>query len=161
TRRKSVPHSSRARSLSILPVSLSILVLAHASSLGATQQTYSHSAAGLQEQFADIVNVARSHDETAFRAALESLRIPNQDESFAANFDSRFLPQLSREYEKALKRYQEHISWVMLNFAKFDDFAVNTRFLDPPTPVDVPTGKFVAPINAIKVENFRLSSGST
>jgi hypothetical protein len=147
--------------LSKLLCSVSFVILAEPSSLAGMQQTYSHSAVGLQEQFAAILNVARSHDETAFRAALDSLHIPNQDEWFAANFDSRLLPQLSREYEKALKRYQEHVSWVMLNFAKFDDFAVNTESLDAPKPLDVPAGEFVAPVTAVKVENFRLSSRST
>ena len=116
-----MPRSNWTPPLFLLLVSLSFTVVAQPSAPAPTQQTYSHSAAGLQEQFAAIVNVARSHDETALRAALDSLRIPNQDAWFAANFDPHFLPQVSREYEKALRRYQEHISWVMVNFAKFDD----------------------------------------
>lgn len=142
----------------------SLLFTLHAQvtpSAPATQQTYSHSAAGLQEQFAAITAAARSHDETAFSVALDSLGIPNQADWLVANFDSHFLPQLSGEYGKALKRYQEHVSWVMVNFAKFDDFAVNTQGLEPPAPLDVPAGKFVAPVTAVKVENFRLSSAST
>ena len=64
-----MPRSNWTQRLFLLLVSLSFTVLAQPSAPAPTQQTYSHSAAGLQEQFAAIVNVERSRDERAFRAA--------------------------------------------------------------------------------------------
>lgn len=141
-----------------LITTLPLTLLAQISAPSSKPQEYSDTAAGLHDQLASIVDSGRSHDDIAFRGALDSLRIPR--EWLVANFDPHLLPQVSREYDQVLRRYQEHISWVVANFAKFDDFAVNVQPLESPAPINV-VGKFVAPVNAVKVEPFRLSSASS
>lgn len=152
-----MPTSNRARSL--LPFSAFLfIVFAQVDASASNQHSYADSSAGLQEQLSSILVAARSHDDAVFRSALDSLKLPN--EWLTANFDPHLVKQVSREYDQALKRYQEHISWVMEKFAAFDDFTVNVQALEPPARVSPSPGKFVAPINAIKVEPFRMSSGS-
>ena len=87
-------------------------------------QAYADSTSGLQAQFADIVNAARSRNGAALTTAIDSLRIPNSDQWIAANFEPRLVPQLVQEYAQASSTFQSHVRWVMENFAKFDDFAL-------------------------------------
>ena len=101
----------------------------------AADQSYSDSAAGLQSQFADLIRVARSNDRTAFQAELDSLGIPNAGTWFTANFDARFAAKLEQDYLKTISGYQSHISWVMGNFAKFDDFALGVEPSEVPPPL--------------------------
>jgi hypothetical protein len=129
----------------------------------AALQGFSDSADGLQAQFAEVIRSARSNDQLAFRSALESLGIPNADKWFAAHFDARFLPQLPQDYAKALSGYQSHISWVMGNFAKFDDFVLKVDRSETPRPL----GEFgfesllPRPIDGVKAQNYRLTSTSS
>jgi hypothetical protein len=129
----------------------------------ATPQSFPDSADGLQAQFAELIHTARSNDQSAFRAALESLGIPNADKWFAAHFEARFLPQLPQDYAKALSGYQSHVSWVMGNFAKFDDFALRVDRSETPRPL-AETGfesLLPRPADGVKVENYRLTSSSS
>jgi hypothetical protein len=126
-------------------------------------QSYPDSTEGLQAQFAEIVRVARSNDQANFRAALDSLAVPNAEKWFATHFDPRFTLQLKEDYGKALDRYESHVSWVTANFAKFEDFAVTAQPSESPAPLGE-TGfesLIPRPDSAVKVENYRLSSAAS
>ncbi|HWZ84232.1 MAG TPA: hypothetical protein VNW47_16510 [Terriglobales bacterium] len=92
---------------------------------------------------------------------LDCLKIPDTDKWIADHFDPHLQTQVSREYVKSLTRYQEHISWVMANFANFDDFRVTVQISETPPAVDTSGGKFVTPISNVKVENFRITSAAS
>lgn len=101
----------------------------------ATGPSYPDSAAGWQAQFADLTRIARTNDRAAFQAGLNSLGIPDAAAWFNANFDPRFEAQLLRDYAKTISGYQSHVSWVMGNFAKFDDFALRVEPSETPEPL--------------------------
>jgi hypothetical protein len=129
----------------------------------APNQSYPDSAAGLQTQFADLTRLARSNDRLAFQTALASLGIPNAGAWFTANFDARFAAKLEQDYLKTISGYQSHISWVMGNFAKFDDFALK---VDPSeAPPQLRDSGFESllprPKETLKIENYRFTSTST
>ena len=126
-------------------------------------QSYPDSAAGLQAQFADLIRLARSNDRPAFQAASDALGIPNPGAWFTANFDARFAAKLEQDYLKTISGYQSHISWVMGNFAKFDDFALRVEPSDPPSPLRDSGFESLLPRpkDAIKVEKYRFTSTST
>jgi hypothetical protein len=129
----------------------------------ATQSAYPDSAEGLRIQFADVVRIARSRDQPAFHAALDSLAIPNSDKWFAGHFDPRFASQLPRDYSAALAKYQSHITWVMENFAKFDDFSITVQPSETPSPLlDAGFESLLPrPDDGIRIENYRLSSAAS
>lgn len=129
----------------------------------AAKQSYPDSASGLQAQFRDIVLVARSNDQPVLRAAIDSLSIPSANEWLAAHFDPRFSTQLPQDYAKSLASYQSHIAWVMANFAKFDDFALNVQPSELPEPLRESGFESLLPrpISAPKIENYRLTSTSS
>lgn len=124
-------------------------------------KTYPDSAAGLQSQFADLIALARTNDGAPlYQAASDSLGIPNASAWFAAHFDTRFVPKLEQDYVKTISGYQSHISWVMGNFAKFDDFALK---VDPSEmPAQLRDSGFESllpkPKDAVKIENYRFTS---
>jgi hypothetical protein len=124
-------------------------------------KTYPDSAAGLQSQFADLIALARTNDGAPlYQAASDSLGIPNASAWFAAHFDTRFVPKLEQAYVKTISGYQSHISWVMGNFAKFDDFALK---VDPSEmPAQLRDSGFESllpkPKDAVKIENYRFTS---
>jgi hypothetical protein len=123
-------------------------------------KTYPDAAAGLQSQFADLIRVARSNDRIALQAELDSLGIPNADTWFTTNFDTRFAAKLVQDYVKTISGYQSHMSWVMGNFAKFDDFALGVEPSELPPPLrDSGFESLLArPKDALKIENYRFTS---
>jgi hypothetical protein len=127
-----------------------------------TGQAYTDSAEGLRVQFAEILRVARSNDQAGFHAVLDSLAIPNAEKWFATHFDPRFASQLPQDYTNALGRYQSHISWVMANFAKFDDFAVAVEPSQAPAPLGDSGFESLLPRSnkEVNIENYRLSSAA-
>jgi len=120
---------------------------------------YADSADGLQAQFADIIRVARSQDQAGFRVAIDSLGVPSPDQWIAGHFDPRFLPELPQDYARALSGYQSHISWVMENFAKFDDFALKAEPSEMPEPLAESGFESLLPrpVVPVKVENYRFT----
>jgi hypothetical protein len=127
------------------------------------RQSYLDSAEGLQQQFTDLDRAARSSDKAVFQVGLDSLGIPNADKWFATHFEPRFLAQLSQEYAPALSKYESHITWVMENFAKFDDFAVKVQPSEMPAPLGESGFESLLPrpVDAVKIENYRLSGASS
>jgi hypothetical protein len=141
------PHADRSQQSKITPPEL-------------TGPAYPDSAAGLEAQFAEILRVARSNDQVGVHALLDSLAVPNAEKWLATHFDPRFASQLPQDYTNALARYQSHITWVIGNFAKFDDFAVAVQPLPPPAP---PAGSafeslLPRPNDEVNYEDYRLSS---
>src|ERR1700690_1885358 len=126
-------------------------------------RTYPDSADGLRAQFADIVEIVRSRDATSFHTELDSLAVPSAEKWFAAHFDARFASQLPTAYGDALTKYQSHVTWVMENFAKFDDFAVVVESLPPPAPLADSGFESLLPKpnGTVNVEAYRLSSASS
>jgi len=136
------------------------IVPAHAQ-IPVAGKTYPDSAAGLQSQFADVILFARTDDGAPlYQAASDSLGIPDAGAWFTAHFDPHFVPQLQQDYSKTLAGYQSHISWVMGNFAKFDDFALRVEPSDPPPPLRDSGFESLLPRprDAIKIENYRFTS---
>ena len=127
-----------------------------------TGPPYPDSAAGLEAQFAEILRVTRSNDQAGVHALLDSLAVPNTEKWFASHFDPRLASQLSQDYTNALARYQSHVTWVMENFAKFDDFAVAVQPLPPPAPPsDSGFESFLPrPNGEVNYEDYRLSSAA-
>jgi len=125
-----------------------------------TELTYKDSAEGLQSQIGDIIRVARSNDQAAIRAALDSLSVPHADKWFEAHFDPRFQAQLPGDYAKVLSVYQSHLSWVAVNFAKFDDFALKVQPSEMPQPLAASGFESLLPrpVDAVKIENYRFTS---
>ena len=150
--------------IAIAPICTSVLTAqSNDSASQATQSAYPDSAEGLRMQFADVVRIARSYDQPHFRAALDSVAIPSSDKWFAGHFDPRFASQLPRDYSAALTKYQSHITWVMENFANFDDFAIAVQPSE--TPAALLDSGFESllprPDDEIKIENYRLSSAAS
>jgi hypothetical protein len=91
---------------------LAVNVAAQAQKVAAapTDLAYANSADGLQAQFADIILAARSNDQVAMRAALDSIGIPDTDRWFAAHFDPAILGATSvRLCESALRIPVPHL----------------------------------------------------
>jgi hypothetical protein len=128
-----------------------------------TSTTYSDSADGLRAQFTDLIRIARSNDQAAFRAALDSLGVPGGERWFAAHFDTRFHAKLQQDYADALSKYQSHVSWVMVNFAKFDDLGIAVQPSEMPAPLAESGFESLLPrpIDQVKIENYRFSSTSS
>jgi len=125
-----------------------------------TERTYPDSAEGLQSQVSDIISVAGSNDQAAIRRALDSLGVPNADKWFGTHFDPRFQVQLPGDYAKALSAYQSHISWVAVNFAKFNDFALKVQPSEIPKPLADSGFESLLPrpVDVVKIENYRFTS---
>jgi len=136
---------------------LFLLIAASASA----QQSYPDSAQGLQAELIEIIH-ATGPNQTAARAALDSLAIPNSDKWCAAHFDPRFT-QLPADYVAALAKFQSHVAWVGANFSKFDDFGLTAQALDNPSPLrDVGFESLLPkPLDDVKIENYRLTSMSS
>jgi hypothetical protein len=128
----------------------------------ATERTYPDSADGVQAQVTDIIMVVRSNDQAATQSALNSLSVPRADQWFAAHFDPRFVTQLPQDYAKVLSTYQSHITWVALNFAKFNDFGIKVQPSEMPKPLADSGFESLLPrpIDTLKIENYRFTSAS-
>jgi hypothetical protein len=147
----------------VFALSLAITTISNAQDgTGTAPHVFEDSPAGLQAQFADITRIARSNDRAALQATLDSLGMPDATTWFAAHFDARYLAQLNQDYSKALSAFQSHVSWVMGNFAKFDDFALKVESSEVPLPLrDAGFESLLArPQDATKIENFRFTSTS-
>jgi hypothetical protein len=124
-------------------------------------RTYPDSPDGLHSQISDIIIVvSHSNDRAAIAATLDSLGVPNADKWCAAHFDPRFATRLPQDYAKALSTFQSHLSWVAVNFAKFDDFGLKVEPLDNPRPLSDSGFESLLPrpVDPVRIENYRLTS---
>jgi hypothetical protein len=78
---------------------------------GATQaaKTYAASRSGIEEQFADILQVVRTNDEASIHRALDTLGIPDANAWIATHFPAESVSKEQQAYREALGKFQSHI----------------------------------------------------
>jgi hypothetical protein len=120
---------------------------------------YPHSLAGIEQQFADILQIVRTGDEAAIHKALYTLSIPDASSWSAANFAAPDAAPELLAYQEALHKFQSHVWWVTGNFGKNPGFALKVESSEIPGQLsDVGFEGLVArPVNPVTVENFRFS----
>jgi hypothetical protein len=128
-----------------------------------TPRNYAETPEGLQSQISDVIRGAHSTDQSAAQSALDSLGIPNANAWFALHFDQRFTSKMSQDYASALSKFQSHIQWIALNFAKFDDFrlAVQPSEIPPALSNSGFETLLPQPTSPVQVANYRFTSTSS
>ncbi len=124
--------ASASKFVSVLLVAICSPIFAQ--TFNATQ-VYPESPAGLQSQILDTVHALAVNDPAITRTASDSLSIPDADKWFAAHFDPRFQTELYTNYAKLMEKFQSHVSWVAVNFSKFDDFGLEVGPFGSPAPL--------------------------
>ncbi len=131
---------------------------------GATQgaKTYTDSRSGIEEQFADILQVVRTSDEASIHKALDTLSIPDANEWIAAHFPAERVSQEQQSYRQH-EKFQSHVWWVTGNFGKYPEFVLKVEESQNARPLsDVGfEGLVPRPKDAVKVENYRFVSTVT
>ena len=124
------------------------------------EKTYADSRSGIEEQFADLLRIVRSNDESAIRAGLGTLGIPNANGRIAEHFAPEYVAQEQQAYQQGLQKFQSHVWWVMGNFGKNPDFAlkVEESQVAPPLSTVGFEGLVPRPKDAVIVENYRFTS---
>ncbi|MGA8224495.1 MAG: hypothetical protein WB780_22815 [Candidatus Acidiferrales bacterium] len=129
---------------------------------GATQatKTYADSKSGIEEQFADILQVVRTNDEASIHKALDTLGIPNANKWIAAHFAAESVAQEQQAYQQALEKFQSHVWWVTGNLGKYPEFAFKVEESENARPLsDIGfEGLVPRPKDALKIENYRFNS---
>jgi hypothetical protein len=126
-------------------------------------KTYADSRSGIEEQFADILQVVRTSDEPAIHKALDTLSIPDANGWIAANFSAEHVAEEQQAYRQALDKFQSHVWWVTGNFGKDPAFALKVEESEKArTLSDVGfEGLTPRPKDAVKIENYRFISTVT
>jgi len=126
-------------------------------------KTYTHSRAGIEEQFADVLAVVRTGDEGAIRMALDTLGIPDAKGWIVAHFSAKDVTQEVTSYAEGLKKFQSHVWWVTGNFGKNPDFALKVE--DSPVATQLSGVGFESlvprPKDEVKVETFRFTPSAS
>ncbi|MGB7847258.1 MAG: hypothetical protein WBL63_16710 [Candidatus Acidiferrum sp.] len=129
---------------------------------GTTQatKTYADSRAGIEEQFADILQVVRTSDEPSIHKALDTLSIPDANGWISAHFVADDAVQEQQAYQQALEKFKSHVWWVTGNFGKYPEFALKVEESQNAPPLsDVGfEGLVPRPKDAVRVENYRFLS---
>jgi hypothetical protein len=123
-------------------------------------KTYADSRSGIEEQFADLLQIVRSNDQAAIRKALGTLGIPNSNEWIAARFDASHTGEEQQFYQQALEKFQSHVWWVMGNFGKDPNFALKVEESQIARPLsDTGFESLVPrPKEVVKLQNYRFTS---
>jgi hypothetical protein len=123
-------------------------------------RTYAGSRSGIEEQFADILQVVRTSDEVSIHRALDTLSIPDANGWITAHFAAESVAQEQRAYQQALEKFQSHVWWVTGNFGKYPEFALKVEESENARPLsDVGfEGLVPRPKDAVKVETYRFIS---
>ena len=123
-------------------------------------KTYADSRSGIEEQFADILQVVRTNDEASIHRALGTLSIPDANGWIAAHFAVESVAQEQQAYKQALEKFQSHVWWVTGNFGKYPEFALKVEESENASPLsDVGfEGLVPRPKDALKIENYRFDS---
>jgi hypothetical protein len=126
-------------------------------------KTYPDSLAGIQDQYADILQVVRAGDETAIHKALDTLGIPDANGWIAAHFSPQSVSQEQEAYQVGLKKFQSHIWWVAGNFGKDPKFSIQVEESELARPLSEVgfEGLIPRPKDAVRIENFRFDSMTT
>jgi hypothetical protein len=132
---------------------------------GATQaaKIYADSRSGIEEQFADILRVVRTGDESSIHKALDTLSIPDANGWIAAHFAAESITQEQQAYQQALTKFQSYIWWVTGNLGKYPEFALKVEESQIAKSLsDVGfEGLVPRPKDAVNVENYRFVSTAT
>jgi hypothetical protein len=121
---------------------------------------YADSRSGIEEQFADILQVVRTNDEASIHQALATLSIPDANGWMARHFAAEHVDQEQEAYQEALKKFQSHVWWVTGNFGKYSEFTLKveeSQIAQPLSDVGF-EGLVPRPKDAVKVENYRFNS---
>jgi hypothetical protein len=123
-------------------------------------RAYPDSRSGIEEQFADILQVVRTNDEASIHQALDTLSIPDANGWIAKHFAAEHVEQEQQAYQQALKKFQSHVWWVTGNFGKNPEFILKVEESQIAQPLsDVGFEALVPrPQDAVKVENYRFTS---
>lgn len=123
-------------------------------------KTYADSRSGIEEQFADILQVVRTNDEPSIHKALDTLSIPDANGWVAAHFPAASIAQEQQDYQQALGKFQSHVWWVTGNFAKYSEFALKVEDSQNAKPLSEIgfEGLTPRPKDALKVETYRFIS---
>jgi hypothetical protein len=128
----------------------------------ATQATkaYADSRSGIEEQFADILQVVRTNNEASIHRALDTLSIPDAHGWIAAHFAAESVAQEQQAYQQALEKFQSHVWWVTGNFGKYPEFALKVQESENARPLsDVGfEGLIPRPKDVLKLEKYRFNS---
>jgi hypothetical protein len=130
------------------------------SSATQTAQTYPHSRDGIEQQFADILQVVRTCDKAAILGALDTLGIPDAKGWISTNFAAADIAKEQMAYQDALKKFQSHVWWVTGNLGKNPAFALKVE--DSEVARSLSNAGFEAfisrPHEPVQIENFRFTS---
>lgn len=120
-------------------------------------KTYAETRAGIEEQFADILTVVRTGDETKIHETLDTLCIPDAKGWIAAHFSAEDVDQEQQKYQEALKKFQSHVWWVTGNFGKSPDFTLHVEESQIAQTLSDQgfEGLIPRPKDQVKVQNFR------
>ena len=128
----------------------------------ATQATksYADSRIGIEEQFADILQVVRTNDEASIHRALDTLSIPDANGWITAQFTTDHIAQEQQAYQQSLDKFQSHVWWVTGNLGKNPQFALKVEESSNSKPLsDVGfEGLLPRPKDAVKIETYRFIS---
>jgi hypothetical protein len=123
-------------------------------------KTYANSREGVQEQFAELIRVARTNDESAINKELDSLSIPDPNGWVASHFAAEHVVQEQEAYQQAFKKFRAYIWSVVGSLGKNPEFAlkVEESQIAPPLSDVGFEGLVPRPRDAVKVENYRFIS---
>jgi hypothetical protein len=126
---------------------------------GATEavKTYADSRTGIEEQFADIIQIVRTNNESSIHKALDTLSIPDANAWISAHFPADCVVQEQQSYQEALHKFQSHVWWVTGNFGKYPEFTLKVEESENARPLsDVGfEGLVPRPKDEVKIQNYR------
>ena len=123
----------------------------------ASNPGYADSPDGFRQQLNDLIAAKKSGDDSAFRAQLDALAIPNANDWIAAHFSPADAAKLQPQYPLFLAGFQKFFTGVIENAAHLPgwDMTVSTSELPKPPATTGPESEIPVPSAPVSVENFR------
>lgn len=148
----------------VLPLILSMVCSgvakdSRAATSSRTSEDVPDTLAGLQSQFDDLIRVAQTHDETSWRAALDTFSLPNSDAWFQQEFAGEHAAKLSQDYPKVRDGHLGHISWVIGHNQAAPGFSIRVALSEMPSPPSESGFESLLPrpLHSISLQNFRMT----
>ena len=118
-----------------------------------------NSVAGLQSQIDELVRIAKTHNQTNWRIALDTFSLTNADAWFQANFSPMHAAQLSQDYPKFRDGHLGHVSWVIGHNQEAPGFGIGVAPSEMPAPISDSGFESLLPrpLHSIALQNFRLT----
>jgi hypothetical protein len=119
-------------------------------------KTFADSREGVQDQFAELIRVVRTNDESAIKKELDSLSIPDPNGWVASHFAAERVAQEQEAYQQAFKKFRAYIWSVVGSLGKNPEFALKVEGsqIAPPLSDAGFEGLVPRPTDAVKVENY-------